>query len=711
MISSAQIRAARALLGIDQKQLAEMALKLEEHYGKPQDIEFAIAEKEIWIVQSRPITTKAVDAGAEIEGDALLSGLAASPGIASGTVRVIKDLSELDKVKPGDILVTEMTNPDMVVTMQKSAAIITDEGGVTSHAAIVSREMGIPAIVGTGDATKKLHDGEVVTVDGNTGKVFEGRSETKIVEIEEVVPTKTKIKVIVDLPDFAERAARAGVNSVGLVRIEGIIASSGKHPLKFVKEDRIEDYVQLLSDGLSKIALPFNEIWVRSSDIRSDEFRNLEGAPEEAEGNPMLGDHGIRFGLRHPKILKAELQAIKEVADSFHNKKIGIMVPVIIGVDELKEVKRIAREEVGIPKNVRIGIMVETPASVQLINDFCEEGIDFVSFGTNDLTQFTLAVDRNNGDVQYLFDEMHPAVLNSIKYVIRRCKHYNVETSICGQAGSREEMARFLVDEGIDSITVNADAAEKISRLVARVEGGKVSEPVSEPENLEKNIELIEKEKKKYERSVEKKVEEKWHKKPVEIPVQHLRSPEIMEQDIEEVLMKELEDTLEGTSDYSPGLAESDKEDIPNLNESIPIESEDLNEKNNTPNGISEEIDMSREVGESEPENEKEEIKDNGEKKDNIGMSEDEDDEPEPDEPDVEPEPFPLEDKKISDDDDDDEEDDDDDDFFEKSDDSYEDEKLADDESYTVEEIEEEKPKEEATWESRDDEDIKLDIF
>jgi len=461
----------QVLSGHEIKRLAQYARHLEEHYGKPQDIEFAIADNEIFIVQSRPITTKVRDDSREVQGNVLLSGLGASPGIGSGTVKIVHTIEELSKVQQGDVLVTMMTNPDMVVTMQRAAAIVTDEGGVTSHAAIVSREMGIPCVVGTREATKKLKEGQVVTVDGYTGRVIDGRAEEKHVEITQIVPTRTKIKVIVDLPDYAKRAALCGATSVGLVRLEGIIGISGKHPVWYIKENKTEDYVKVLAAGLKKIAMPFNEIWIRTSDIRSDEYQHLEGAPQKVEGNPMLGDHGIRFSLKNADLLEAELRAIKEVADEFHDKIFGVMTPQVISVEEVRGLKS-AAQEVVMPSNVKIGIMVETPAAVQIINELCEEGLAFISFGTNDLTQFTLALDRNNPDVQNLYSEMHPAVLHSLSYVIRRCKKYGVETSICGQAASKLEMARFLVGEGIDSISVNADAAHEISVLIAELESG-----------------------------------------------------------------------------------------------------------------------------------------------------------------------------------------------------------------------------------------------
>ena len=452
------------------KKLAEISLRLESHYKKPQDIEFAIEGEEIFVVQTRAITTigKKINDTKEIKGEVILSGLGASPGVGSGKVKVIKNLSDLDKIEQGDILVTTMTNPDMVVTMQKCVAIVTDEGGMTAHAAIVSREMGIPAVVGTREATKKLKDGEIITVDGISGKVYIGKvAETKQKEVFPVTAkTKTKIKVIVDLPSFAERAAHTGIKHVGLTRMEGIIAEGGKHPNFFLDKGNIDEYEEIIFKGIKGIAKFFDEIWVRTSDIRTDEFQNLEGAPKKVEANPMLGMHGIRFGVKNPKILKAELNALKRVAES--GKKIGVMMPQIISIDEVQAVKKILKE-INFT-NLKLGIMVETPAAVQLIKEFCEEGINFISFGTNDLTQYILAVDRGNEQVQPLFNEMHPAVLYQLEFVIRVCKRNNVETSICGQAASRKEMVDFLVRKGIDSVSVNADMAKEISDYISEVE-------------------------------------------------------------------------------------------------------------------------------------------------------------------------------------------------------------------------------------------------
>lgn len=536
----------QVLTGYEIKKLAQYAQQLEEHYGKPQDIEFAV-DGDVYIVQSRPITTKARTDTREVMGNVLLSGLGASPGISSGTVKIINDLSELPRVKQGDVLVTVMTNPDMVVSMQRAAGIITDEGGITSHAAIVSREMGIPCVVGTRSATTTLKEGQLVTVDGFTGRVIDGKAQEKKVEINPIVPTRTKIKVIVDLPDYAPRAALSGAHAVGLVRLEGLIATSGKHPLWYLKKDKLRDYISHLASGLKKIAMPFEEIWVRTSDIRSDEYQHLEGAPQIKEDNPMMGNHGIRFSVKNVDLLAAEFSAVKELADEFPDKRFGIMMPQVISVSEVETAKKIL-DEVKTPDNVVLGIMVETPAAVQIIRDLCETGIRFISFGTNDLTQFTLAIDRNNQEIQDIYTEMHPAVLNSIKYVIRTCKKYGVETSICGQAGSREDMARFLVEEGIDSISCNADAAHAVSVLVASLEG---------------------------ERGVSAETPPTHHPKD---HGSHAQAALPLRE--EDIILKALEEPRGVQEDYVPGMSPSS--DIPSLNDAIPVESEHFENKKDT---------------------------------------------------------------------------------------------------------------------------------
>ena len=463
--------------------IANYGLKIEAHYGKAQDIEFAIEKGRIFIVQTRAVTTTVKkEEMKEIAGEPILKGLAVSPGTATGFVKIIHGLEDINKIQQGDILVTTMTSPDLVPTMSKSAAIITDSGGATCHAAIVSREMGIPAIVGTETATQKLKDGDLVTVDAYHGFVYHGQTEVeKPEQVEETTEVETpedfdkiittSIKVNLVFPERAEEISKK-VDGVGLLRIEHMITKAGIHPAKLIREGRAEEYIKILIDGIKPIAEPFHPkpVWVRTLDARSDEFRNLEGGAEEPkEDNPMLGWHGIRRSLDEPELLKAEFEAVKKLHEEGLTN-VHIMLPFVISVDEFRTAREIAKE-VGLPETVKIGIMVETPAAALTIQDFCKEGIDFVSFGTNDLSQLVLGVDRNNSNLASLFTETHPAVKKMIRYVIKVCKSYHVESSVCGEAPSNiPQFVEFLVKSGIDSISANIDAIDKVKNMVIKTE-------------------------------------------------------------------------------------------------------------------------------------------------------------------------------------------------------------------------------------------------
>ncbi len=470
------------------KLIFDYAKKIELHYGSPQDIEFAFESGNFYITQSRPITTldKKIKKSEDIGAKSILEGSPASPGVASGKVKIIHSLAELEKMQKGDILVTKMTNPDMVVSMQKASGIVTNEGGSTCHAAIVSRELGIPCIVGTKKATEILKENEIITVDGTHGKVYEGIHGIKV-EMQEIPkeaipenvreawkkahekPKSVLIKVNCDLPIIAQRAAATGADGVGLVRIEFMIAENGIHPRKYLEDNNLDDYTEVLYKGLIKIAEAFKDkpVWVRTSDIRTDEYTTLAGADSEPkESNPMIGWHGIRRSLDQEKILEAEFRAIKKIHDKGY-KKVGVMIPFLISVDELKKSKEIMVSVGLVPvKEVDFGVMIETPASCMIIDELCKEGISFISFGTNDLTQLTLGVDRNNENLSSLYDEMHPAVIRLLISVINVCKRYNVKTSICGQAASRPEMAQLLIGKGISSLSVNLDSVEKIRNVL-----------------------------------------------------------------------------------------------------------------------------------------------------------------------------------------------------------------------------------------------------
>lgn len=471
---------------------AQIGARIEEHYGWPQDIEWAYDKDDgkLYIVQSRPVTTLKEEVKTEAaemteEMKVLLKGLGASPGIGAGKVVIIFEADEIDKVKEGDILVTTMTNPDMVPAMKRAAAIVTDEGGRTCHAAIVSRELGIPAVVGTKEATKVLKDGMMITVDGTRGVVYEGIVKSLVKEKEEEkaagqvvvagapLVTATEVKANVSMPEVAERAAATGADGVGLLRAEHMILGIGAHPVKFIKEGREEELIERLVEGIRTVATAFypRRVWYRTLDAPTNEFRELPGGEDEPdERNPMLGWRGIRRGLDQPELLKTEFKAIKRLVDEGYDN-LGVMLPLVSHVEQLREAKRLARE-VGLEphKDVEFGVMVETPSSALIIEDLCKEGLDFISFGTNDLTQYTLAIDRDNERVFKLYDETHPAVLKLIKHVIKVCKKYGVETSICGQAASDPKMAKILVRLGIDSLSANPDAVQLIKQVVAREE-------------------------------------------------------------------------------------------------------------------------------------------------------------------------------------------------------------------------------------------------
>jgi pyruvate,water dikinase len=486
---AAERRNAQVLDEDEIDRLVDMAKRIEDHYDEPQDVEWAMADDDVFMLQSRPITT--IDQG-EIgskpdaaanggEDESLTSGHGASPGIASGDARIVGKLDQLDKVGEGDLIVTEMTTPDMVPAMKRAAGIVTDEGGMTSHAAIVSRELGVPAVVGTGDATQVIDDGEVITIDGDRGSVRRG-APTEAEErepIEEARPkapvkpmTATEVKVNVSIPEAAERAAATGADGVGLLRMEHMIMSTNKTPGRYISDHGVDAYIQEIVDGVRGVAEEFypRPVRVRTLDAPTDEFRQLEGGDDEpAEHNPMLGYRGIRRSLDAPDVFAHELAAFKRLYELGYDN-VEIMLPLVNDEEDVIQARQLL-EEAGIDTEKRHwGVMIETPASAMQMEEMAREGIDFASFGTNDLTQYTLAVDRNNELVADRFDELHPAILKLIAQVIECCRDHDVQTSICGQAGSRPEMVRFLVNEGISSISANIDAVRDVQHEVKRIE-------------------------------------------------------------------------------------------------------------------------------------------------------------------------------------------------------------------------------------------------
>lgn len=484
------LRKKRVLSEKELIELAEMGKRIQTHYNAPQDTEWAFYNGNLYMLQSRPITTlletgdtEQHDGTNDLENRAvILKGLGASPGMASGEVKIIHKIDELDKIQQGDILVTSMTTPDMVPAMKRSSGIITDEGGVTCHAAIISRELGIPCVVGTGDATDVLMENSKVTLDGKKGLVYEGaftvKNESKEAITSETfstapIITVTDVKVNVSMPEAAEKAAATGADGVGLLRTEHMMLTSGVHPRKFIQDGNEDELIKILIENILKVVDVFypKPVWYRTLDAPTDEFKTLAGGEDEPyEHNPMLGWRGIRRELDETEILKAEFKAIKKLLEEGYTN-IGIMIPLSQSPSELKYAKQIA-EEVGLRPHIDVdfGIMVETPAAALVIEDFIDVGIDFASLGTNDLTQYTLAVDRNNELVAKNYSEEHPAVLKLIERTIRKCREAGVKSSICGQAGSKPDIVEKLVKMGISSVSANTDAVADVRIAVAKSE-------------------------------------------------------------------------------------------------------------------------------------------------------------------------------------------------------------------------------------------------
>ena len=368
-------------------QYAKIGAAIEKHYKCPQDIEWAIEKNKLYIVQARPITTlnaenKQTSTGSSITAKAILSGLGASSGIKSGPVTIVHNLKELDKVKTGDVMVTKMTTPDMVPQMKKAIAIVTDEGGITCHAAIVSRELGIPAVVGTETATKVLKDKEIITVDANNGKVYKGQviHKDNVVEMHKELNlksfdfvTSTKVKVNLAFSDAAQRAADTHPDGIGLMRAEHILTAAKEHPYYMIKKGKSKELQTLLETELEKIMKLFKNkpVYYRTFDARTDEYRNIKGGEfEPKEDNPMLGWHGIRRDLDEPEMLKTQFRAIRSLIKKGYTN-IGVMVPFTQNVKEYIETKKIA-EFVGLRphKDCFFGIMVETPGCSLTIEEY-----------------------------------------------------------------------------------------------------------------------------------------------------------------------------------------------------------------------------------------------------------------------------------------------------------------------------------------------------
>ncbi|MDD5486583.1 MAG: phosphoenolpyruvate synthase [Dehalococcoidales bacterium] len=478
----ARIQSQQKLTDSEILQLAKMGRLIEEHYGQPQDIEWARENNTFYIVQSRPVTAlkESMEEEAEIDAPVLLTGDAASPGLASGPVRIILDPTQLGQVAEGDILVAEMTTPDFVPAMKRAAAILTDRGGRTAHAAIVSRELGIPCVVGASQATAKLANDQLITVDGSHGKVYEGRVSGDSASLfatnilKEAIETKTKVYVNLAQPELAESIAARNVDGVGLLRAEFMIAQIGEHPKYMLKHKRGQDFIDKLYKNILMFAKAFypRPVVYRTTDFKTNEYRDLIGGREfeEIEENPMLGYRGASRYITDTASFKLEIEAIRRVRKDFPN--LWVMIPFVRTISELQATKDLLESE-GLKrsKDFRLWMMVEIPANIFLIDKFLNVGIDGISIGSNDLTQLILGIDRDSDRLAKTFDERNEAVLMALEKAVTVSKEMGVTSSICGQAPSvYPELTEKLVSWGITSVSVSPDMIGTSREIIARAE-------------------------------------------------------------------------------------------------------------------------------------------------------------------------------------------------------------------------------------------------
>jgi pyruvate,water dikinase len=471
--------------------IAKIGQKLHNHYSKAQDIEFAIEKDKLYIVQTRPITTLASGTNQKtikISETPILLGEAASPGFASGPVIIINSPKEINRVLPGQIMVISMTTPDFVPAMKKVSGIITDKGGQTSHAAIVSRELGVPCVVGTKTATKDFKEGDIITLDGASGRIWKGDLTStipqlnKIPSVDKNLKTATKLYVNLGEPELAKDISKKNVDGVGLLRAEFMMANIGIHPKRMISEGRQKEYILTLAKGIMEFCKNFNPrpVIYRATDFKTNEYRSLRFGKlyEPEEPNPLLGFRGAIRYINSPEVFQMELEAIKIVRNRFNLKNLWLMIPFCRTSQELLEVKKIvSNAQLLRSPSFKLFMMAEIPSNVILLDKFIDVGIDGISIGSNDLTMLTLGLDRDNSEVAKGFSELDPAVLWSLKRLITKAKKRGILVSICGQAPSNyPELVEKLVKWGVSSISVSPDAIDRTREIISWAEKRRISD-------------------------------------------------------------------------------------------------------------------------------------------------------------------------------------------------------------------------------------------
>ncbi len=480
---------AQVLTDDEVSEIARIAVRSEQHAGCPQDTEWAIADGKTYIVQTRPITTlNRAGSPAQEKHEVLIQGLPAVPGVVSAVVRVLSDVSEGARLQDGEVLVAKMTNPDWLPTMRRAAALVTDTGGMTCHAAIVARELKVPCIVGARTATRDLSDGMVVTVDGTHGRVLAGRANIGGAKTaaagEQAAPTAgaaaevtgTKIYVNILLPDTADDVAAQDVDGVGLLRAETMLtdALSNRHPRALIAAGEQAVLVDKLAEAVGRVASAFapRPVVYRASDFRTNEFRALAGgdAFEPEEHNPMIGYRGCYRYVDNPDLFNLELQTLARVREQ--NPNLHLMIPFVRTRWELERcLELVDASPLGRQRGLHRWVMAEVPSVVYWLPEYVGLGIDGVSIGSNDLTQLVLGVDRDSDQCAELYDESDGAVLDAIGRVVSTARRLGITSSLCGQAPSiRPDFAEHLVRMGITSISVTPDAVTRTRRNVAAAE-------------------------------------------------------------------------------------------------------------------------------------------------------------------------------------------------------------------------------------------------